>query len=156
LYWDNGLGQAVGHPGIVGIAQVGGHRLGGGRSVGLQDAAVLHQHQGGHVRSVDDVGLQPASVGLGQHLGGDVGRAAAEIFDLDPILVGERRDDRVEDLGIQARVEDHRSLATRLLKVDRCRGTLRAQVRAECHGRGTGEKATQDFPTSQLEHVRDP
>ena len=58
---------------------------------GFSRPALLHQQQSGEIGGVDHVDLGPAGVGLGQHLGGDVARAAAEILDLDAVLLLERR-----------------------------------------------------------------
>ena len=72
---------------------------------GFSRPALLHQQQSGEIGGVDHVDLRPAGVGLGQYLGGDIARAAAKILHLDAVLCLEGGDDGVDDLGIEAGVE---------------------------------------------------
>ena len=104
---DHPLGESVGHPGVVRIAQVGCHGPGRRRVVGLEDAGVLHGEERANVGCVDDVGLNASRRGLREHLGRHVGSATTVVLDLDAVLFLEGLDDRIDDLGVEARVEHH-------------------------------------------------
>ena len=132
---DDRLRQPVGDPGAVGIAQLLGDGIHGRRFEGLEQPALLHQQQGGEIRSIDHVGLRPAGIGLGQHLGGHVARAAAEVLHLDAVLLLEGGVDGIDDLGIEACVEHDLALGLRLVDIDLAgfgwAGGLRPGIRAD-------------------------
>ena len=115
---DDGLRQPVGDPGAVGIAQLLGDGVHGRRLERLEQPALLHQQQRGQVGGIDHVDLRPAGIGLGQHLGGHVARAAAEVLHLDAVLLLEGGVDGIDDLGVEARVEHDLALGLRLVDVD--------------------------------------
>ena len=62
-----------------------------------------------------------AGIGLGQNLGGHVARAAAEVLHLDAVLLLEGGVDGIDDLGIEARIEDDLAFGLGLVEVDLAR-----------------------------------
>jgi len=71
----------------------------------LEQPTFLHHQQGGEVGSIDHVGLRPVGIGLGEHLGGPVGRATAEKLHLDAMARARPYNGGVDGLGIEACVE---------------------------------------------------
>ena len=132
---DDGLRQPVGDPGAVGIAQILGDGVDGRRLERFQQPALLHQQQRGEIGGIDHVDLRPAGIGLGQHLGGHVARAAAKVLHLDAVFLLEAGVDGVDDLGVEARVEHDLALGLRLVDVDLAgfggAGSLRPGVPAD-------------------------
>ena len=70
------------------------------------------------IRGIDHVGLRPAGIGLGQHLGGHVAGAAAKVLHLDAVFLLEAGVDGIDDLGVEARVEHDLALGLRLVDID--------------------------------------
>ena len=115
---DDGLREPVGDPGAVGIAQFAATVSMAVDLNGLRSLRSFINSSAAKIRSIDHVGLRSAGIGLGQHLGGHVARAAAEVLHLDAVLLLEAGVDGIDDLGIKARVEHDLALGLGLLDID--------------------------------------
>ena len=101
---------------------------------GLEQPALLHEQYGREVGGIDHVDLQAPRVGLGQHLRGHIVGAASVVLHVDAVLVLERLDDGIDDLGVEARVEHDLALGLGLGEIDvrRTRGSAGLAENATC------------------------
>jgi hypothetical protein len=86
--------------------------------MGLKKALVLHHEERREIGGIDHVSLEPTRIRLREDLRGDVGRAAAEVLDRNAMLLLESGDDGIDDLRVEACVEDDLALRAGLVEVN--------------------------------------